>query len=161
MVYLAGCYAGGGRDDEAAGAWRTSLAGFEETPLVYALLSDAALRIGDTRAAREVLREAGTLWPTDDRFLRREAWLLLATGRPVEAYASVDSYLLRHPDDEAVLLHAVQGLYQLAVAGGQVESGAQDLARAKRYAAAYERVNGTQLTLMKTWIGYLEKRTQN
>lgn len=161
MAYLAGCYAGGGRDDEAAGAWKTSLAGFEETPLVYTLLSDAAMRIGDTRTAREALKEARALWPADDRFLRREAWLLLATGRPVEAYGIVDDYLTRHPDDEPVLLRAVQALYQLAVAGSQVESAAQDLARAKRYAAAYERVNGAQLALVKTWVGYLEKRTLN
>lgn len=161
MAYLAGCYAGGGRDDEATGAWKTSLAGFEETPLVYALLIDAAMRMGDTRAAREALNEAGALWPGDDGFTRRHAWLLLAIGRPVEAYGILDGYLARHPDDEPVLLRAVQGIYQLAIAGGQVESAAQDLARARRYSAAYERVNGAQLALVKTWIAYLEKRTRN
>ena len=161
MVYLAACYAGGGRDDEAAGAWKTSLVGFDDTPLVYLLLTDAALRISDGPTALNTIKEAGALWPEDDRFIRRAALVLLASRRPADAYAAFDQYLARHPDDEAVLLQAIQSLYQLALAGGSAESAEQDLARVKRYAAEYERLKGPQAALVRTWIEYLEKRTRN
>ena len=161
MVYLAACYAGGGRDDEAAGAWKTSLVGFDDTSLVYLLLTDAALRISDGATALDTIKEAGALWPEDDRFIRRAALVLLASRRPADAYAAFDQYLARRPDDETVLLQAIQGLYQLALAGGIAESAEQDLARVKRYAAEYERLKGPQITLVRTWIEYLEKRTRN
>lgn len=158
MVYLAACYAVGGRDDEAAGAWHTSLVGFDDTPIVYALLSDAALRSGDRETALATLKEAGTLWPDDDRFVRRLALVLLAARRPADAYAAFDRYLARRPDDEVVLLQATQGIYQVALTGAVVESPAQDLARARRYAAEYERVKGAQQALVKAWLAYLERR---
>ena len=161
MVYLAACYAGGGRDDEAAGAWKTSLVGFDDTSLVYLLLTDAALRISDGATALDTIKEAGALWPEDDRFIRRAALVLLASRRPADAYAAFDQYLSRRPGDEAVLLQAIQGLYQLALAGGVAESAEQDLTRVKRYAAEYERLNGPQTALVRTWIGYMEKRTRN
>jgi VWFA-related protein len=161
MVYLAACYAAGGRDDEAAGAWKTSLVGFDDTPLVYVLLTDAALRIADGPTALEAVKEAGAQWPEDERFIRRAALVLLASRRPADAYAAFDQYLARRPEDEATLLQAIQGLYQLALAGAAAESPGQDLARVKRYAAEYERVKGSQVALVRAWVEYMEKRTRN
>ena len=39
--YLGSCYAAGGRDREAAGAWQTSLVTEGDAPFVYTLLGDA------------------------------------------------------------------------------------------------------------------------
>jgi VWFA-related protein len=158
MVYLAACYAGGGRDDEAAGAWKTSLVGFDDTPLVYLLLADAALRIADLATALDTVKEAGALWPDDERFIRRAALVLLASRRPADAYAAFDQYFALRPDDERAWLQAIQGLYQLALAGGIVESLEQDLARARRYAAEYERLKGPQVAMVRVWIDYMERR---
>jgi VWFA-related protein len=161
MVYLGACYATGGRDDEAVGAWQTALTNFEDQPLVFILLIDAALRLGDAATALQTVKEAGAHWPEDDRLLRRVALVLLAARRPAEALTAFDRYLALHPEDAAVLLQALRAVYEVAAAGGAIESPDQDLVRAKRYAAEYERVKGPQLALVRTWIGYLEKRTRN
>ena len=46
MVYLGACYAAGGRDKEAAGAWRTALIREGDTPALHVMLADAFLRQG-------------------------------------------------------------------------------------------------------------------
>jgi VWFA-related protein len=158
MVYLGACYADGGRDDEAIGAWQTSLLGFENAPLVYALAIDAALRWNDVKTARATLGEAMGLWPDDARFIRRAALVALATGHRGEAVTAFDRILASQPDDEPALRLALQAIYQIATAGGVIESVAEDLARARRYAAAYERIKGAQQALVRTWLTYLERR---
>src|SRR3990172_4717080 len=158
MVYLGACYAAGGRDDEASGAWQTSLVGVEDSPLVYALLVDALIRSGSTQRALEIVNEARALWPDDDRFLRRAGLVHMMGGRVAPGLAMLDAYLEGHPGDPQVLLLAIRTIYQVHVAGGAVQSNARDLARAQAYAEAYAQAKGPQLALVWTWIAFLEKR---
>ena len=158
IVYLAACYAEGGRDDEAAGAWQTSLLGIEDAPIVYALLADAEMRMANGRRALETLREALAVWPDDERFTRRLGVALLLAGRPAEGMAAIDRHLAAHSDDEATLFRAIQAVYQVAAAAGAIESREADLARARRYAEAYARAKGSQQALVRTWMAFLEKK---
>lgn len=158
LVYLGACYAEGGRDDEAAGAWQTALVGFEELPLLYGLAADAALRYNDVRTARTVVEEARARWPSDDEFLRREALVRLASGRLLDGLAALDEYLARHPLDAAALSLGVRAIYQVAAASGVIVSSAEDLARARRYAEAYAQAGGTDRALVQAWIAFLERR---
>ena len=48
--YLGSCYAAGGRDHEAAGAWQTSLVTESDAPFIYTLLGDALLRLREIDA---------------------------------------------------------------------------------------------------------------
>ncbi len=158
LVYLGACYAEGGRDDEAAGAWQTALVGFEDLPLLYTLVIDAALRYHDLRTARATVDEARARWPSDDEFLRREALVRLASGRPADGLAALDEYLARHPADTAALALGVRAIYQVAAAGGVIVSPAGDLARARRYADAYVQAGGADRALVQVWLGFLERR---
>lgn len=156
MVYLAACYAAGGRDDEAAGAWQTSLAGLDDSPLVFQLLADAAMRAGDGRTAVDTLQEALDAWPDDPRFSRRFGTALLLFGRSREGLAALDRHLDRHPDDERAWLLGVQAVYGLRAAGRGVDTPQEDLARARRYADGYARLGGGQQPLVRRWLAYLE-----
>ena len=64
--YLGACYAAGGRDRDAAGAWQTSLITERHAPFVYTLLGDALLRLRDMDQAIDILTEA-SLWPADEQ----------------------------------------------------------------------------------------------
>ena len=72
-VYLGACYAAGGRDREAAGAWQLVLALGQEDAVVYRLTADALLRLGDAAAADDVLKDAVRAFPAGRRS-SRAAW---------------------------------------------------------------------------------------
>ena len=89
--YLGACYAAGGNDRDAAGAWQTSLITEGEAPFIYTLLGDAFLRLRELDAAsnsRELrllsgneqvqLRFAPRL-PAPSRRSRSRARLILAS----------------------------------------------------------------------------------
>ncbi|MFO7695179.1 MAG: VWA domain-containing protein, partial [Vicinamibacterales bacterium] len=69
--YLGACYAAGGQDREAAGAWQTSLISESEARIVYDVLADALLRLGEGEQAESIIREALGRWPDDDSFVPR------------------------------------------------------------------------------------------
>ena len=156
MVYLAACYAAGGRDDEAAGAWQTSLLGIDDSPLLFQLLADAAMRSGNGSMAVEALREALASWPDDARFSRRLSAALLLFGRPEDGLATLDRHLELHADDQRAWYMGVQAVYGLRVSGHATGAAADDLVRARRYAGGYERLGGLQMPLVQRWLAYLE-----
>ncbi len=59
MVYLGACYAAGGKDKEAAAAWRTALIREGDAPALHLMLADAQLRQGRGDLAAEDL-DAGS-----------------------------------------------------------------------------------------------------
>ena len=63
IFYLGSCYAAGGRDRQAVGAWQSSLVTESDAPFIYTLLADAFLRLRDVQPALDILKEATTLWP--------------------------------------------------------------------------------------------------
>jgi tetratricopeptide (TPR) repeat protein len=87
IVYLGACYAAGGRDREAVGAWQTALVTEADTPLMFRLAGDGLLRLGDTAQAASLLQEAIARWPTDQVIATRLALAVSVsegTGRAIE-----------------------------------------------------------------------------
>ena len=70
-VFLGACYALGGRDQDAAGAWQTALIGIDDDPRLFALIVDARLRAGDAAGAEDVAAEAEKRWPADAALRQR------------------------------------------------------------------------------------------
>ena len=148
MAYFAACYAAGGRDDEAAGAWQTSLLGLDDSPLVFQMLVDAAMRAGDAQTAMGALQEAMNKWPEDARFTQRLGVALLLFGRPKDALVALDRHLAAHPDDQRALFLAVQAIYGVNAAGRRLDTPDGDLARARRTRPLYVRLGGAQQALV-------------
>jgi VWFA-related protein len=149
--YLGACYAAGGRDREAVGAWQTTLATDQADPAVFAMTSDAYLRLRDFDAALDVAREAATTWPenvTAQRQLIRTAAL---AGRAEEALQHIDEYIVGHPADHEVLLLGMKVLYDAAADGRPVVAAADDRARYDRFLQAYRAARGPEVPLAERW----------
>ncbi len=155
--YLGACYAAGGRDREAAGAWQTSLVSESEARIVYDVLADAWLRIGDGEQAESIASEAAGRWPADDGFLPRVAAARAMQGRGREALVGLAPYLEQHPADASALFLALRILYDAHAAGGTVTSPVEDAALATKYAAAYRSAGGPRLALVDRWAAFIER----
>ena len=143
--YLGACYAAGGQDRQAAGAWQTSLISESEARIVYDVLADALLRLGDGEQAESIIREALGRWPEDDSFVPRLSAAEAMQRRSAEAMATLEPYLERHPADASAWFLAMRVLYDAHAAGGVVTSRAEDGARAARYAEGYKAAAGPRL----------------
>ena len=87
--YLGACYAAGGRDKEAVGAWQAALAADEGAPFVYALTTDAYTRLKNWSAAVDLAEEAATTWPDDGAVQLRLARSLALAGRRGESLQAI------------------------------------------------------------------------
>jgi hypothetical protein len=148
-VFLGACYAIGGRDGEAAGAWQTALIGIDDDPRLFTLIIDARLRAGDASGAEELAAEAERKWPADAGLRRRRAVLELARGRVAEALTAIDG-LEAPPAD--LLFAALRILHGARAAGLAVEDPSRDRVRFERYAARYAELGGTEVALVKGWV---------
>jgi VWFA-related protein len=158
IVYLGACYAVGGHDRDAAGAWQTSLLTESDTPVVYRLLGDALLRLGDGEQAREILLEATSTWPDDESLKRLLAAAYVVTGQEKEALAALEPYLARHRDDQRALFLAVGLIYAAYEEGRTIEGPGQDGARISRYAQSYAAAGGPRQQLVAQWVRFVEER---
>ena len=156
--YLGACYAAGGRDREAAGAWQTSLVTESNAPFIYSLLGDALLRLRDVEQAIDILTEARAKWPSDDQIAPRLATALVMGSRSADALPILDSYLARHPDDTERLFLALRSLYEARAAGRSLGTAEEDRARFARYADAYAAAKGPQLPMVEQWRKQIEKK---
>jgi len=155
--YLGACYAAGGKDREAAGAWQTSLITESNASFVYTLLGDALLRLRDMDQAIDVLTEARTLWPNDDQVTLRLGTALVLANKPAEAMKVLDPYLTGHPADTDRLYLALRALYEARSSGRTLTSADADRALFVRYADAYAAAKGPQLALVEQWRKVIEK----
>jgi VWFA-related protein len=155
--YLGACYAAGGKDREAAGAWQTSLITESNASFVYTLLGDALLRLRDMDQAIDVLTEARTLWPNDDQVTLRLGTALVMANKPAEAMKVLDPYLTAHPADTDRLYLALRALYEARSSGRTLTSADADRALFVRYADAYAAAKGPQLALVEQWRKVIEK----
>ncbi len=155
--YLGACYAAGGRDREAAGAWQTSLITQSDAPFIYTLLGDALLRLRDNEQAVDILLEASRLWPESDDVVMRLGMAQAAAGLAKDAVLTLDPYLARHPEDHAALLVAMRAIYDVRSTGGTIGTAAEDRARFGRYAAAYGAAGGPQQAQVAQWKRFLER----
>lgn len=152
MVYLGACYAAGGKDSEAAGAWRTALIKEGEALPLHVLLIDAQLRLNRGDLALDSLERARSRWPADDGLKRRYVMGSLLAGRPVEGLQALDELVEQRLEDDTSLMAGLLVLYEAFESGRPVETPEQDRARMTRLADAYRARGGPSQALIDTWI---------
>jgi VWFA-related protein len=150
--YLGSCYAAGGRDQEAVGAWQLSLVTQSDAPFIFTLLADALLRLRDVPQALDVLNEAAAQWPEDDEVEIRIATAYALSGKRAEALAKFEAYLAKHPDDQDRHFLALRTLYEARASGKPVRTAEEDRALFTRWAAAYAATKGPQQALVDQWM---------
>lgn len=160
MVYLGACFAAGGKDKEAAGAWRTALIREGDKVSLHVMLADALLRTGRGDLAMQALARARDRWPADEDLTRRYAAAAVAAGLYAEGLKVVDDLIERKADDEPVLALALLVLYDAFVSGRPVDSADRDRAQMTKFAAAYRTRGGPSLALVDTWVAAASKRGQ-
>jgi VWFA-related protein len=157
VFYLGACYAAGGRDREAAGAWQTSLVTESDARIIFDVLADAWLRLRNGSGALAILTEARERWPDDDTFVPRMAaahGLLQQTGRAVELLAP---YLERHPADADALALGVRLLFDAHAAGRVAVSPERDRELAAAWAGLYKAAGGPEPALLDRWAAFVQK----
>ena len=160
IAYLAAVFAAAGNDQQAAGAWQTSLVDGSDFPQVYDWLAGSLLRARDLSTARSMLEEAVSKWPSDVRFARPMALVYATLGQGLDAMRSLERHLTAHKDDVDSLFMGVEWIYQLHSAGVLLHTPADDLKLARSYADAYTKAKGPQAALVKQWVGFLETKKQ-
>ncbi len=151
MVYLGACYAAGGKDQEAAGAWQTALIKEGDVPALHLLLIDALQRMGRNDSALAAIERARRRWPDDPAFARRFVVVALANGRSAEALEVLDG-LEGDSEDETALVLGLHALYEASVASRPIGTPETDRARMKRYAELYRRLDGPSTALVEAWL---------
>jgi hypothetical protein len=152
MVYLGACYAAGGKDKEAAGAWRTALIREGDAVALHAMLADAFLRQGRGDLAVDDLGTARARWPEDQGLKRRFAVAALLAGQHAEGLQALDELIEKRADDEPGLALGILTLYEAFENRRPVETVDQDRARMMRLADAYRSRGGPSLALIDTWV---------
>ncbi len=159
LAYLGVTYAAAGRDAQAANVWRTTMAGGDDLPEVYAWLAEALMRLKSLGEARPVLQEAAGRWPTDARFARPLALLYATFGNGLDAVRLLDQSIREQPGDQSSLFLAVEWLFNVHRAGFVVYDRAEDLRLAHAYAEQYLKGGGLNEPLVKQWLSYLDKES--
>jgi tetratricopeptide (TPR) repeat protein len=152
MVYLGACYAAGGNDKEAAGAWRTALIREGDAAPLHVLLADAFLRQGRGDLALDALKDARARWPEDTAMKKRYVIAALEAGKYADGLQAVDELLEAHAEDEPSLALSLLVLYESIVNDRPVQTAEQDRARMSRLADAYRVHGGPSLALVDTWV---------
>ena len=153
MIYLGACYAAGGNDKEAAGAWRTALIKEGDALALHLMLADAQLRQNHGDQALETLDSARNRWPADDGLKRRFVLAAMQAGEYGDGLLTLDELVERHADDENTLLAGLLALYDSFMSGRPVEDQDKDRARMTRLAEAYKARGGGSVALIDTWLG--------
>jgi len=152
MVYLGACYAAGGNDKEAAGAWRTALIKEGDVMPLYGLLADALLRQGRGDIALQPLDAARARWPEDEMTKRRFVTASLMSGRYADGLQAIDELVAMKAEDEEMLALGLHALYDAHVNHKVVQSPDEDRARMLRLAEAYRAQNGQSQALVDSWV---------
>jgi len=152
MVYLGACYAAGGNDKEAAGAWRTALIKEGDVMPLYGLLADALLRQGRGDVALQPLDAARARWPEDEATKRRFVTASLMAGRSAAGLQAVDELIALKADDEEMLALGLHALYDAHVNHKIVQSPDEDRDRMLRLADAYRARGGQSQALVDSWV---------
>jgi tetratricopeptide (TPR) repeat protein len=152
MVYLGACYAAGGNDKEAAGAWQTALIKEGDAVELHVLLTDALLRQDKGDLALAAVDRARARWPGDDGLRRRFVTAALLAGKYAEGLEAVEDLVDKRKEDEPTLALALLVLYEAFVNATPIEGMEQDRARMIRLADAYRAQGGPSLALVDTWV---------
>jgi VWFA-related protein len=155
--YLGACYAAGGRDSEAVGAWQMALITETDARIVYEVLIDALLRQGEAGQALEALTEARGRWPGDGRFTPRLAAAQVMLDRQAEALATLEDHLQRQPSDAEATALAIRLIYQAHAAGRVAKTAAADRELAAKYRELYRAAGGANQALVDRWVAFILK----
>jgi VWFA-related protein len=158
MVYLGACYAAGGNDKEAAGAWRTALIKEGNAVTLYTLIADAFVRQGRGDLALQALDPARARWPEDDGVKRRFVTAAMLAGRYGDGLQAVDELIDKRADDEASLSLGLLVLYEAFMNSKPIQNVDQDRARMTRYAEAYKSRGGPSQALVDTWMAAVARK---
>jgi VWFA-related protein len=149
--YLGSCYAAGGRDDQAVGAWQLSLVTQSDAAFIFTLLGDALLRLREADQAIEVLNEAAAQWPNDEEVQVRLGAAFAMSGKRAEALEKLEPYLATHPQDHERHFVALRTLFDAHAAKAPVRSRDEDRALFAKWAAAYAAAKGPHQPLVDQW----------
>lgn len=149
--YLGSCYAAGGRDLEAVGAWQLALVTESAAPFIFTLLGDALLRLREVDHALEILNEAAAQWPDNEEVQVRIGAAMAAAGKRADALLKIEPYLEKHPDDLERHFFALRLLYEARADGKPIRSTNEDRALFAKWAAAYAAAKGPQQAMVDQW----------
>jgi len=155
--YLGSCYAAGGRDQEAVGAWQLSLVTESEAPFIFTLLGDALLRLREADHALEILNQAATEWPDNEEVQVRIGAALALSGKRADALLKLEPYLEKHPEDVERHFFTLRLLYEARTDGRPIRSTNEDRALFAKWAAAYAAAKGPQQALVAQWQKAISK----
>jgi VWFA-related protein len=158
MVYLGACYAAGGNDKDAAGAWRTALIGAGDAAPLHGLLADAFLRQARGDQALDALRDARARWPEDAALKRRFVLASLVVGQRPEGLDALDELVEARAEDEPSLAAGLLVLHEAFVSGTPVETRDLDRDRMNRLADAYRARGGGVLGEIEPWLEAVEPK---
>jgi hypothetical protein len=153
IVYLGACYAAGGRDREAVGAWQTALVTETGSPLVFRLAADGLVRLGDSAQALSLLEEASERWPEETPLVRRHALAVAAREGVARAVDALLPALEQAQALDADLLALATRLAVVSAARGDDGSAA----RIARVRAVAERA-GPLPPLLARWDAHLTQK---
>jgi VWFA-related protein len=156
--YLGACYAAGGHDKEAAGAWQTSLISEVESRIIYEVLADAWLRLKNGPRAAAVIAEAQSRWPDDEGFTPRLAAVKALLEKREEAFRVLQPYVEKHPRESEPLFLAIRLLYEAFDAGKPLIGREGDRALAAKYGALYQEAEGVNGPLVARWVGAMTRK---
>jgi hypothetical protein len=157
MVYLGVCYAAGGNDKEAAGAWRTALIKEADALPLHELLADALLRQERGDLAVQVITDARKRWPANEGLKRRYVLAALLAGQHADGLEALEELVQVHAEDEPSLAAGLFILYESFERGRPVQDADQDRARLLRLADAYRGIGGASQALIDSWVEAVKK----
>ncbi len=157
MVYLGACYAAGGNDKDASGAWRTALIKEGDAMPLHTLLADALLRQDKGELALETLDKARARWPADDGIQRRFVLAAMLAGEYADGLQTLDGLVARKADDEPTLTAGLIALYEAFRTTKPIETEDKDRERMVRLADAYRARGGPSVALIDTWLEATKK----
>ena len=158
MVYLGACYAAGGNDKEASGAWRTALIKEGDVLPLHTLLADALLRQDKGEMALETLDKARARWPADDGIQRRFVLAAMLAGEYADGLQTLDDLVARKAEDEPTLTAGLIALYEAFRTGKPIETEEKDRERMVRLADAYRARGGPSVALVDSWLEATKKK---
>jgi tetratricopeptide (TPR) repeat protein len=157
-VYMGACYAAGGKDLDAIGAWQTALVGESASPTLYALLADALLRVREAGQAVTILEEGLAAFPDDPALRRRTGIARAMAGDREGALPLLTDWVEAHPDDTGAAFATLALLFEgfSREAAGTVP--AEERQRLVRFAKSYVEGEGPNREVIARWLRYMESQ---
>jgi thioredoxin-like negative regulator of GroEL len=158
-VYMGGCYAAGGKDLDAIGAWQTALIGESGNPTLHQVLADALLRVREVDQAIAILDEGLAAFPEDQGLRRRLGLAHALAGHPEEALSLLVAWVDAHPEDTRALFATLALLFDAFSREAAGAAKVEERQLLRRYAKAYVDAKGPNREVVERWLRYLDSRS--